>query len=192
MNAPVDPSATRVPRRWWPSLLVVGVLLLTVFGGYLVAGALEGPAGAPLTVADVVRVRPVSGWEPARAYSGAGFEGVSLTRGGGNLDVVVMDPGPGGVIGFATRYVEEVLRPDAERLSVSEELEPVRLADGRPGVRFSYVGVFERGGAPIEGEVTVVVASTAAGVVFDAWGPEGQLGLILPDARAMEDGSVVR
>ncbi|MEX2276089.1 MAG: hypothetical protein WEA10_11075 [Actinomycetota bacterium] len=192
MTALPQPPRISPPRRWWPSLLVVLVLLVTVFGGYLVAEALEGPVGPPVTVADTVRVRPLSGWESARTYSGDGFQGASLTRGSGNLDVVVIDAGPGGVAGYATRYVDEGLRPNAQRLSVSEELELVGLAAGLDGVRFSYVGVFERGGAPIEGEVTVVVASTGNGVVFDAWGPEGQLGLILGDAHTMEDGAVIR
>lgn len=175
--------------------MVVAILAFTVFGGYLVAAALQRPAGPPIAVAGTVAVQPLSGWEVAHTFSGdvgsGRAEGVSLTRGTGNLDVVVIDPVPGGLVELGATFVEQVLEPQAQRLSVSSGLELVALAGGRDAARFSYVGVFSRGGSPIEGEVTVTVAGSGAGVVFDAWAPQGQLGFSLVDAHTMEDAAEI-
>jgi hypothetical protein len=175
--------------RIWPSVAIAAVLAATVFGGYVVAAALETPSGEPVAVAGTVAVQPLSGWEAGEPFAAESLQGTSLTRGTGNLDVIVTAPAAGGVLEVSTGFVEQVLEPQAERLSVSPELEPVEVAGGRAAARYSYVGVFGRGGTPIEGEVTVTIAANDAGVVFDAWAPEGQLAFSLPDTRAMQDAA---
>ena len=56
------------------------------------------------------------------------------------------------------------------------------LADGN-GARFGYIGSTETGAA-IEGEVTVVVAPSGQGVVFDGWAP-GSLAFVDGDLATM-------
>ncbi len=165
------------------------VLAVVVFGGYLVAAALETPSGAPVAVGGTVAVQPLSGWEVEEPFTTADSEGIGLTRGTGNLDVLVTAPTSGGLVELSAGYVDRVLEPQAQRLSVSPELQPVELADGRGAARFGYVGVFGRGSTPIEGEVTVTVASNGAGVIFDAWAPQGQLPFTLPDIHAMQSSA---
>src|SRR5207247_9668947 len=70
------------------TLGVLGVMVVVVFGGYVVAGALSQPAGPPVTVAGGVRVSPLSGWEGAGRS--AEPPSVRLTRGSGNLDGMVL------------------------------------------------------------------------------------------------------
>jgi len=68
-------------------MCVLAVMVVVVFGGYVVAGALSEPAGPPVTVAGIVRVSPLSGWEVAERS--AAPPSVRFTRGSGNLDVMV-------------------------------------------------------------------------------------------------------
>ena len=189
MNATSDvdrvaPTADPRRARWLGPAAVLVAVVATVFGGYVVATALEQPAGRPLTVAGAVRVQPLTAWEFAGRYETAGVPGARLTRGSGNLDVLAA-PFAGTVSSLARSYADRVLRPGA-RVQISAGLEPVRTAGGNVAGRFSYVGVFDRGGSPIEGEVTVVVSSAGTGVVFDAWAPEGLLQYVRGDVATME------
>ena len=52
-------------------------------------------------------------------------------------------------------------------------------------VRFGYIGSQPQTGAALEGSVTVVVAPSGNGVVFDGWAPQGQLELISEELVAM-------
>ena len=63
-----------------------------------------------------------------------------------------------------------MLRPNAQGLSLSQELQTVRLDTGQTGVRFAYQGSFRGQGRamPLQGEVTAVAGPRAA-AVFDAW-----------------------
>lgn len=183
-------AASTAPRSRGvlPSLVVLAVLCFVVFGGYVVADALSRPAGPPVTVGGVLRLSPLSGWELARRLSNP--PGVRLTRGIGNLDVVTM-PFVGSASGLAHEYVHGILGPQADRLSVGG-VETVRLGSGRIGVRFSYVGLFGKGQAAIEGQVTVVVGSSGVGAVFDGWAPQGVLQYVLDDIDAMIDAAGFR
>ena len=173
------------PRgRWLGPAAIVVSLLVTVFGGYVAAAALEEPAGRPLSVAGAVRVQPLTAWQVAGRYEAGGVPGARLTRGSGNLDVLAA-PFSGTVSSLARSYADRVLRPGA-RVQISPGLERVHTASGHTAGRFSYVGVFDRGGSPIEGEVTVVVSSAGTGVVFDAWAPEGLLQYVRGDIATME------
>ena len=182
-----EPEARREPvspvRRFAPAAAVLVAVLVTVFGGYAVAALLIEPAGPPVSVGGVVREQPLRGWEFAGRYAVAGMPAARITRGNGNLDVLVTTAGTPDEL--AHRYVEEVLKPSAPRLQISGELERVRVG-AASGARFAYVGVFDRGGSPIEGEVTVLVSSTGHGVIFDAWAPEGLLQYVRGDVETME------
>lgn len=164
------------------TLLLAFVLLVVVFGGFVVAAVLSTPAGPPVDVAGVVRVSPLSGWEVASRFVEPPL--VRLTRGSGSLDVTARSF-EGDAEELARRYVAEVLEPQADRLSVSRTFEPVRFASGLEGVRVPYVGRFGRSQTPIEGEVTAVVSPSGVGVVFDAWAPEGVLRYAAGDTRTM-------
>jgi hypothetical protein len=67
----------------------------------------------------------------------------------------------------------------------------VLLSGGWRALRFTYVGVASGTSQSIEGEVTVVVGSTGAGVVFDGWAPEGLLSFVEGDLHTMVLRAVV-
>jgi len=106
----------------------------------------------------------LSGWRSVRQGSG-----VLLTRGSGSLSVLPAD-GDADPATLAGEYVRQVLRPNAQGLSLSQELQTVRLDTGQTGVRFAYQGTFRGEGraTPLQGEVTAVAGQRTA-VVFDAW-----------------------
>jgi len=172
------------------TLVVLGVMLVVVLGGYVVAAALSEPAGPAATIRGVVSVRPLSGWAVAKRGTLDGLPFVRLTRGSGNLDVVVAAPYAGSVDQLANDYATHVLSRQLDQLSFSRRLETVRLPSGLQGARFGYVGVADTG-ASIEGEVTVVVTSSGHGVVFDGWGPAGLLSFERSDIETMIDRAAV-
>jgi hypothetical protein len=172
-------------------IVVAAVIASVVFGGYVVGGALSRSAGPTVEVAGAVRLQPLSGWEEARRSTDPA-PGVRLTRGGGNLDVVVVPVRfDGDTTDLLEWYVREVLEPEAERLSVSREVEQVQLASGLEGARIAYVGLFGKALVPIEGEVTAVVSPSGVGAVFDGWGAEGVLRYVVGDVRAMTGSAEV-
>jgi hypothetical protein len=178
------------PAPWWPSLVVVAVLGAVVFGGFGIGQALSQPAGPPIGVAGVVRVHPISGWEVATRFRGPA--GIRLSRGSGNLDVFAL-PFRGAAVDLARQYVQQALRPQASRLSVSSTIERVRLDSGLVGVRFGYVGTFgEKSQAQVEGEVTAVVSPDGVGVVFDGWSSAGLLAYVIDDVRTMVATAEIR
>jgi hypothetical protein len=180
MDASTAAPASR--RALAATVAVAVVMALVVFGGYAIGGVLSTPVGAPVDVAGVVALEPLSGWEVAARFEDP--PRVRLTRGGGNLDVVAV-PWEGSALELADEYVKAALEPEAHRLSVSREAEPVTLASGLRAVRFAYVGSFGKAQVPIEGEVTAVVSPSGVGAVFDGWGPEGLLRYVVEDLRTM-------
>jgi hypothetical protein len=179
----------REERRWIPALGVLGVLVFVVLGGYVVAAALSEPVGPPVAVGGVVAVQPLSGWGVADTAPLAGLPFARLTRGSGNLDLVVV-PGYGGdATGLAKEYVDRVLSRQLSRLSVSSDLHPVTLQNGLLGQRLAYVGVSDNGSS-IEGEVTAFVSAGGDGVVFDGWAPEGLLTYVDGDLHTMAERAV--
>ncbi len=199
----MDPSAERPPRPdlrpgssmttrgGWATLVVVGMILAVVLGGYVVAAALSQPVGATVDVAEVVRIHPLSGWAVARRGTIAGAPFAQITRGSGNLEIAALARRGGDAERLATDYARIVLSPRLSQLSTSTEID-VTLRSGLSGVRFAYVGVESATGASIEGEVTAVVAPSGNGVVFDGWGPAGSLSFIRSDIDAMIADAEVR
>lgn len=186
----VAPSPRHRERRWLPTLVVLGVIVVTVVGGFVVAAVLSEPAGPAVTVGGAVRVQPLSGWEPAAGATTADALPLArLTRGGGNLDVVVAPSFDQDADALVDHYVNDVLEEQLSGLSVSNDLHPVLLSGGQTGLRFNYVGVTDTG-ASVEGEATVVVGPTGDGVVFDGWAPEGLLTFVDGDMHTMEDRAV--
>lgn len=201
---PVRPDAPggvgRRGRRWLPAGLAAVVISVTVLGGFVVAETLPQPEVRPVAVGDVLTIRPLSGWELVRRQqatvplpSGGALstEFAQLTRGGGALDLLAI-PGFGGTaLELSDLYVGEVLTSQLERLSVSDRVERVLLPSGLEAVRFGYIGSESRSGAAVEGSVTVVVAASGNGAVFDGWAFQGQLELISEELVAMIDGAEV-
>ncbi len=175
-------------RRWGPAAAVLAVLLVMVLGGHILAGALSEPSGTPVTIAGVLRVSPLSGWQLARRFGDP--PGAQLTRGDGNM-VFLAIPFPGTAEDLARRYVSQTLSPDSNQLSVSQRFASVNLASGLTGVRIAYVGSFGRAQVAIEGEVTAVVSASGIGVVFDGWAPSGLLRFVSDDVHAMIDDAEV-
>jgi hypothetical protein len=164
----------------------VTVILAVVLGGYIVAAALSEPVGKPVGIASVVSIRPLSGWVFADEGTEVGdIPFVLLTRGSGNLLVTVRDPFRGRPDTLAQTYRDSVLADGLSQLSVSRNLETVRLRAGLSGVRFAYVGVIADTGTSVEGEVTVVVTASGHGIVFDARAPAGLLSFVRSDVRTM-------
>jgi hypothetical protein len=177
-------------RRWGPAAAVLAVLLVVVLGGHVLAGALSEPSGAPVTIAGVLRVSPLSGWQLARRFDHP--QGAQLTRGDGNLTFLAI-PGFSGTPGdLAQQYVDQILSPDSQQLSVSRQFEPLTLASGLTGVRIAYVGSFGGAHASIEGELTAVVSPSGVGAIFDGWAPSGLLRFVNDDMHAMIDDAEVR
>jgi hypothetical protein len=179
------PDAHHPSRGSGGTIAVLGVILIVVLGGYVVAAALSEPVGPPIGIAGVVSIRPLSGWVVDDTQSGV----PAMTRGSGNLDTTVWSAGSIDVRLLAERY-EEVLSERLSQLSVSRQLSVVRLSSGLRGVRFGYIGLVAGTGTSIEGEVTVVAAS-GQGVVFDGWAPAGLLSFVRSDIDTMIDRAVV-
>jgi hypothetical protein len=201
---PVRPDApagaARPARRWLPTLVVALVMSATVVGGFVVAGTLPAPDVARIELGGVITVRPLPGWEVARresatipAPSGAVLSGefAQLTRGSGALDLVALPDLGGTALELADVYAAGVLTRQLERLSVSELVERVTLRNGLEAVRFGYIGSEPQSGAAIEGSVTVAVAPSGNGAVFDGWAFQGQLQLISGELVAMVESAEV-
>lgn len=181
--------------RWWPAIAVFAVIVVVVFGGYVLAAALSVPAGPPVGFAGAVSIRPLSGWEVAGQgrvpIAAGGRELVApflrLTRGSGTLDLTLVEGVGADPEELAGLYRDGVLASELGQLSVSDRLEPVRLASGATGVRFAYVGVRRDTGASVEGEVTALTTPSGTGIVFDGFGPEGLLAFVRSDIQTMID-----
>jgi hypothetical protein len=185
------PQAPTRRARALPAVLVLLIILFVAFGGFVAAGALSQPSGPPVTVSGVLRVSALSGWALSERFPDPpGPAGVRLTRGSGNLDVVEV-PFAGDALQLARWYVDRILEPTADRLSVSPEVTRVRLRSGLEAARIHYVGLFGRGEVPVEGEITAVVSASSVGAVFDAWAPQGLLQFVVGDTRAMAESAEV-
>ena len=179
---PAPPAPAKI--RWLSTIVLAAVLGVVVFGGYVAAGALSQPAGPPVTVAGVVHVQPLSGWELAVRFGSP--PGARLSRGSGNLDFAAL-PFNGSSLDLVREYVNQVLEPGAQQLSVSKEAEPVTLRSGLSGVRIRYIGRFGKAQVSIEGEVTAIVSPDGVGAIFDAWSSEGLLQYVIDDIHTMID-----
>jgi hypothetical protein len=179
---PAPPAPAKI--RWLSTIVLAAMLGVVVFGGYVAAGALSQPAGPPVTVAGVVHVQPLSGWELAVRFGNP--PGARLSRGSGNLDFAAL-PFNGSSLDLVREYVNQVLEPGAQQLSVSKEAEPVTLRSGLSGVRIRYIGRFGKAQVSIEGEVTAIVSPDGVGAIFDAWSSEGLLQYVIDDIHTMID-----
>lgn len=185
-----DEAAPLAPaRRWLAPLVVLLVIVVVVAGGYVVYAALSEPAGPPVGVNGVVSVQPLSGWEVAGQGQADGHVYTRLSRGSGTLDVVAW--GPATDAGSLAADYRSILGSQLSQLQVSDNLEPVVLADGTTGVRFRYVGVVADTGATVEGVVTCVVTPDGQGVVFDGWAAQGMLSFVDGDIETMVDRAVI-
>ncbi len=195
-----DARAARPLRRWLPTGLVALVISVTVLGGFVVAETLPAPEVRPITLAGALTARPLPGWEVVRrehatvpSPSGGVISGefARLTRGSGALDLLALPGVDVAALELADLYAVEVLASQLERLSVSDRVERITLRNGLQAVRFGYIGSEPSSGAAIEGSVTVTVAPSGNGAVFDGWAFQGQLELIGEELVAMIDGAEV-
>lgn len=172
-------------RRWLPVFAVLVVVTMATVGGFVVSAALSESAGPPVSIAGVVSVQPLSGWEPAEAGVVAERPIVRITRGSGTLAIVAWGPVPGDSESLAADVVDELLRDQLDRLTVSELLTTVTLDEGLEAQRFTFVGIDRTTGAAVEGEVTAVIALGGEGVVFVGLAPGGLLAFVDGDLHTM-------
>ena len=197
-DVPVRPDApagaSRPARRWLPTVLITVVMSVTVLGGFVVAETLPAPEVRPVSLGEVITLRPLPGWEVVRREqatvplpSGGVISGefAQLTRGSGALDLLALPDVGGDELELADLYATAVLTSQLERLSVSGQVERITLPTGLVAVRFGYIGSQPQTGAALEGSVTVVVAPSGNGAVFDGWAPQGQLELVSEELVAM-------
>jgi hypothetical protein len=187
LSAPELPAPPMPVRRFLPAAVVLGVIVVVLFGGYVFAAALSEPTGPPVDVGGLVRVEPLSGWAVAGRSSDP--PGVRLSRGGGTLDVAAF--GFTGDADALLRAYLEKLEPQTEHLSIGA-VGTVRLASGLTGARVHYVGTLGDVQTPIEGELTAVVSPSGVGVVFNGWSSEGLLRFVLEDVGTMIDRAAIR
>ena len=175
-------------RRWVPAIALVALMVGVVSGGHVLSDALGETRTGTIVVADSVEIAPLPGWELAGRFEDP--TGIRLTSGSASLDVITL-PFGGTDVDLLREYVDRVLAPQAEQLRLSEEIERVRLEAGLAGSRIAYVGLYGDVQTPVEGEITTVVSPTGTGVVFDAWGPTGQLQMGLDDLHAMIESAEI-
>jgi hypothetical protein len=176
------------------------VLSGTVLGGFVVAETLPTPEVRSVELGGVLSILPLPGWEVVRreqvrmASSSGGVlsgEFAQLTRGSGALDLLALPRVGGEALELADLYAGEVLAGQLERLAVSDQLEGIVFPGGLEAVRFGYIGSEPDTGAAVEGSVTVVVAPSGNGAVFDGWAFQGQLALIGEELVAMVERAKV-
>jgi hypothetical protein len=202
--APARPDLARADRsgprrRFLPAFAVLATILVVVLGGFVVAAALSGPAGTPVDVASLVRIRPASGWEladggtltgswdtPAGRITDVPY--VRLTQGSASLDVAVVRGFGGSPQDLARWYASEVLSRQLTQLSVSPARPEEVAFPGASAIGFAYLGV---NGTAIEGDVVVVVSAAGTGVIFDAWAAQGSLAGSLDDVASMIDAAEI-
>lgn len=199
-DRPDAPGVIRPVRRWLPTVLVALAMSVTVLGGFVVAETLPTPEVGPITLGGVLTIRPLPGWEainrqratvPSPSGGVISGEFAQLTRGSGALDVLALAGADMPALELADLYVVDVLGRQLERLSVSELVERLTLRNGLEALRFGYIGSEPHTGAAIEGSVTVTVAPSGNGAVFDGWAFQGQLELITEELAAMIEGAEV-
>jgi hypothetical protein len=183
---PVPPPIRRRERRWVPVIAVVAVIALVDGAARIVGAASAQPAGPARDVGGAVRIQPLAGWGASEQHGGVTPELV-LFRGGVTLDVIAVVGFSGTANEIASRYVQEVLDPRFDDLTIGQPDEGT-LDSGLPVIRFGYVGVAS--GVPTEGAVTAAVAPATA-AVFDAFAPKGDLAWAAPDLETMIRGAEV-
>jgi hypothetical protein len=182
---PPPPLPSRRERRWVPVIAVAAVLFVVVVGGSITEDALAKSRQPPVGVAGLVSVRPLSGWEFAGRANVKGIPDLRLTRGNGNLDVLVTTF-PGGDESLVRAYLHDIVAPQARQLQVSATFERVEIGHGRVASRARYIGLFGDRASPIEGDVTGLIVDGHA-ILFDGWAPAGVYEYVRDDVHHMID-----
>jgi hypothetical protein len=178
-----------VHRRWAPTLAVAAVILSLTVGAHAATDLLDGPPASRIDVAGLVSVLPAPGWEPVSRRDDQGLHDVVFARGSARLLVVVLEGFADAPAALAEAYVEDAMRGRFVQVRLAPSPDRTTVV-GREAVRLGYVGITEDR-VFVEGGVTAVVGSTGAGVVFDAFAPEGTLAASADDLRRMMDGAEV-
>lgn len=162
--------------RWAPPAAVLAVILFVTFGGWFVAGAIEGSSqeGKAISVRDTVTVKPASGWRLVSWHPVNGMPSALVTRGGANLQLYVVEPFSSDLRALVDEYVERVQTPRLLRLALGDGFTRVRFASGAVGLRYGYEAIAPGAGQTVVGEVTVAQFGPGVGVVFDGWALHGQ------------------
>ena len=180
------PARPKEPAGWGGTLGLMGVLLFLTLGGFLFGGG-AAPAvggdvalGEAVPVVEGVSIQVAEGWTIAQQVENP--PGIILGGPGGNVFVAVPQ-GSGTAEDLLEFYVNDILAPQADQISVGEA-QSRELASGS-SLSANYVGVFPEAGTPLEGEVTAIIGPNGTGVVVDGWAPEGTYSAIQDQVLAM-------
>jgi hypothetical protein len=170
-----------------PVIVLMGVILLVVFGGYVVAAAIgvtpRGPtAGSRPMVVGQVRFEPQAGWTLVQELPGEN-PAVVVGKGIGSL-LVISYPSTDAATAL-DRYVDEVLTPESLDVRISEAIQQVGLPWGGIALRRFYVGTFRENPTTLEGEITAFVLPSGEAVVFDGWAHRGSYQRFAADVQSM-------
>jgi hypothetical protein len=177
------PTTSLDPGTRRQTAIVAVVLGALFFGSQVLNEALPANAadqrpGAPVVIVEGARITPFGGWVATPHDGGSGLR---LEKG-----IVVIDlyeEAVGDDAGeLATAYLDDFLRTSSTQLTASD-VEVISTTNGT-AARFTYQGMFTGVDVAIEGEVTAIFVS-GEGVLADAWSPQGSLGALLDEVRAM-------
>ena len=188
------PAPVPKERKWLPTLAVFLVIVVVTMGWIpFVAGTSSAipnpdpslpPPDAPIAPVGLgVSLVPLPGWIQGERFEDP--DGVRLTKGTGNLDAYAL-AWTANAEELLDDYLSKALEPQASQLQTSAR--SAGTVAGLRGVRVAYVGVFGEQAVAVEGEVTTVVTADGRGIVFDGWAPQGALGAVLEELRAMITG----
>ena len=175
----------RVERRWLPPLAVLAVIAFVTAGSQLFGGGPGSTTAPAVDVGGVVTVTPEPGWEVVSTTQDGGVSQALLRRGAAGLLVVGVAAAVGSVEDLAREYAEDALRGRFAQLTMGQA-----AFDGPDRLRIGYVGItFD--GIAVEGVVTVELAASGNGAVFDGFAPKGSLGSAVDDLRSMVESAEV-
>lgn len=205
----LDPTGLR------PTAIVLGIIAALFFGSQLVNAVIPTPGVAPGTgvgpgagpvppvvapqqptdpgagpvppgsflTAGPLRIPLVAGWQPATNTNSSAI--ASLVKGAVQIDLfsATITGGTASPTAVYNTYMS-FIGQNATGFG-SGRPTGVQIGGGLPAARGVYQGVFD--GNQLEGEVTAFLTGTSDGWVWDAWGPPGTLGTLLPEVHSMID-----
>lgn len=181
---PPEAKRPAEPRGCLPTFVVAVLMFSIALSGGIALAAVEGGPAPVVHIAGPVAMQPLPGWEfVSRSEEG---NSVLLSQGSGSLliEVVEASSTPADLLDATFESWEA----DPEVQLTTGVREDVQTAPGVPGVRAPYGGTFPGIEYPVDGELTVVEGGNVR-VIFDAWGGEGELSLVIDEIRQMIAGT---
>ena len=140
------------------------------------------PPGSFLT-AGPLRIPLAAGWQPTTNTNSSAI--ATMVKGAVQIDLfsTSITGGTGTPSAVYDTYMTFI--GQSATGFVSGQPTGIQIGGSLPAARGVYNGVF--GSNQLEGEVTAFITGTSDGWVWDAWGPSGTLGALLPEIHSMID-----